>query len=195
MAENKPNVIVVSNTTGAGRGGGDKDPILKMPKVKADIGTILTLGGLIVVIGGGYYIVTQMPTLMNSLFPPQTAISSAPVSGAGVAPSIQTTLPSPIYPGTGAGSFPAPAVTNPGQAYPGVNQQLPLQYPQMVPNTGMPAVATPGVQTSYHAVIGEDKYMDHRGKRRKFIGERNIKEIIGSTEKDDYEVFDLIYGE
>jgi hypothetical protein len=142
---------------------------------------------------------------MNSLVPPATPASGAQVSGAGVTqpPVVQTQVPGLTYPGTGAGNYPPPALTNPypqiptppypatvpAQAYPTANQQLPLTYPYMTPGTPL---ASPGVVQSYHAVIGEHEYMDHRGRRRKYIGERHIKDIIGSTEDADEEVFDLI---
>lgn len=206
----KPNVVVVSNTTG-GAPKGDKDAILKMPKIKADAGTLLTIGGLIVAVGGGYYLVTQLPSIMNSLFPPPAP--AATTSGTAMPVSPVVTVPTGVYPGTGAGNFPPPLVTNPamqiptppytgipgqtpgyssvlpGQAYGGVNQQLPLQYPNIAPG----GQTYPLVQ-SYHAVIGDEDYLDHRGRKRRFIGERHIKEIIGSTEGDDEEVFDLIEG-
>jgi hypothetical protein len=202
----KPNVVVVSNTTG-GAPKSDKDAILKIPKIKADAGTLLTIGGLIVAVGGGYYLVTQLPAILNMLIPPPAP--AATTSGTAVPPSPVTTVPQGVYPGTGAGNFPPPLVTNPiaqiptppytgipgatpgyssvlpGQAYTGANQQLPLQYPNIAPG----GQTYPIIQ-SYHAVIGDEHYLDHRGRKRKFIGERHIKEIIGS--EDDDKVFNLI---
>jgi hypothetical protein len=199
MAENKPNVVVVSNTT-AGGAARDKDAMIKIPKIHADMGTLLTIGGVIVAVGGAYYIVTQLPTIMNTLVPPPAPASGAVVSGAGVTPTQPNIVQQlPAYPGTGAGSYPPPLTQNPympgttGQAYPQVNQQLPLPYPYMT----APGPQTPGtgVVSSYHGMIDNDRYLDVHGKRRRFIGERRVKEIIGSIDGEDDEVFDLIEGE
>lgn len=194
---NKQPIIVISNSAAGGTTGKDKkEDTFKLGNTKIPMGTIIKIGGLLAVAGVGYYAFTQLPAVMDyiaSLVPGAggQSVSGAAVSGASATVSAASVVST--YPGTGAGSFPAPAIgAVPGAtgAYPYTTQGYPTTYPyQMAPSTAV-ATQTPmpqplGIVQSYHAHITDHDYLDHRGKRRKFINELHIEEMIGSDEETE----------
>jgi hypothetical protein len=197
----KPPIIVISNSAAGGTGGkGDKEGGFKLGNMKVNTGMLINVASVAAIGVVGLYVIGQMPAVskyIDSLFPPPQDVSGAPVSGvaAPIPPADVTT-----YPGTGAGSFPAPAVTQP--AIPGVYANTTQGYPIPTPYATSPslyqATQTPmpttalgsSVVRSYHAHITDKDYLDHRGKRRSFINELRIEEVIGS-EQDSKRVLSL----
>ena len=205
MADNsKPSVVVVSNTAAGGTGGHGKDPVFKIPKIKADFPTLLTVGGVVLIGGGVLLAFPYIANFIQSIIPvPGGAqlTSGATTSGAGTTTPPQTTIQGGVYPGTGAGNFPPPSSINPytGQPitaqYPYTNQQgIPIASPTGIPTVPGPLItpttptATPGlggVVRTYHAVMGDNHYLDKHGKRRNYMHERHIEELIGSEDIPD----------
>lgn len=192
-AENKQPIIVISNSAS---GGASKDKeskdTFKLGNFKVPMGTVLKIGGLLAVAGIGYYAYTQLPVWMDQISQwGQQPASGAAVSGAGVAtssPSIVTQMP--VYPGTGAGTF--PPIAGATGAYPYTTQGYPTQYPYtMAPSTAvasqtpMPVSPLGTSVRSYHAHMADGHYLDHKGKRRKFIDELHIEEVVGSDEETE----------
>ena len=116
-----------------------------------------------------------------------------------IPPADVTTVPG-TYPGTGAGTFPAPSVTQPAipGVYPNTTQPYPIPNPYLTSPSLYQATQTPmpttalgsNVVRSYHAHITDHDYIDHRGKRRNFINELRVEEVIGS-EQDSTRVLSL----
>ena len=191
---NKQPIIVISNSAAGGTTGKDKkEDTFKLGNTKIPMGTVIKVGSLVALAGIGYYAYTQFPAWMDEITKWQTTgqdASGAAVSGASTTATVSAASVVSTYPGTGAGSFPAPAIgAVPGAtgAYPYTTQPYPTTYPyQMAPSVGV-ATQTPmpqplGIVQSYHAHITDHEYMDHKGKRRKFINELHIEEVIGSEE-------------
>lgn len=205
-SNSKPPIIVISN---AASGGGGKDNTnkdgIKLGNMKLPTGTLVTIASLLGLGLVGLYAVSQFPAVnqwIQSQFPPtgadkaggDTAVSgtSAPIPPADVS----------TYPGTGAGTFPPPAVTQPGVpgTYANTTQGYPIPIPYATSPTAAQSALTPmpisplgtSVVRSYHAHIDPERgqYMDHRGKRRSFINEIRIEEVIGS-EQETKRVLDL----
>ena len=194
-ATSKQPIIVISNSAAGGTGAGKdkKEDTFKLGNTKVPVSTIIKVGGLLAVAGIGYYAFTQFPAWMDEIAQwAQAQIHQAPaVSGASTTVSAAGVVST--YPGTGAGSFPAPSIgAVPGAtgAYPYTTQPYPTTYPyQMAPSTAV-ATQTPmpqplGIVQSYHAHITDHEYLDHRGKRRKFINELHIEEVVGSDEETE----------
>jgi hypothetical protein len=198
----KPPIIVISNAAG---GAGGASPSNKDAKDNIKLGnfslptkTLVTIGSLVGIAVVGYYAYQQMPALIDYLTTigqpaSQQTSGTAAVSGASapIPPADVST-----YPGTGAGNFPPPA-TGIG-AYPYTTQPYPTAYPYQTAPTAAIAAQTPmpttqlgsSVVRSYHAHMTPRDYLDHRGKRRSFINELHIEEVIGS-ERDTERVLSL----
>ena len=197
-ATSKQPIIVISNSAAGGTGAGKdkKEDTFKLGNTKVPVSTIIKVGGLLAVAGIGYYAFTQLPAVMDYIASLGAGGGGQSTSGAAVSGASATVSAASVvstYPGTGAGSFPAPSIgAVPGAtgAYPYTTQPYPTTYPyQMAPSTAV-ATQTPmpqplGIVQSYHAHITDHEYLDHRGKRRKFINELHIEEVVGSDEETE----------
>jgi predicted RecA/RadA family phage recombinase len=202
VSSDKP-VIVVSNAAGGGGAGGkgkdDKEGIFKLPKT--NVNTFITIGGLIALAGIGYYAFTQLPNLADSItsaINPQGNSTSGTSATTTSSPSIVTQTPVlGGYPGTGAGTFPPPSVTQPAVPgiYPYTTQGFPLPVagalggtPYATTTTAPLSAGIPNVVRSYHAHISDECYLDHRGRKRRYHGDKHVEELIGSEQEDPFKV-------